>query len=130
MEDRTLLERLLAQERAALDCWSRGDTLAYAERLADNATYFDHATSERLQGLPAIRKHVSAFQDKINIPRHEIINPVMHRSGDLAALAFNWDPYGPDGKRVMRWNATSVYRRIGDEWRIVHTQWAIAADGG
>ena len=51
----------------------------------------------------------------------------MHRSGDLAVLAFNWDPYGPDDKQLMRWNATSVYRRIGNEWRIVHTQWAIAA---
>src|SRR5262245_8716114 len=125
MEDETLLDRLLALERVALDRWSQGDTLGYASMLADEATYFDHVTRERLHGLPAIREHVSAFQGKINIPRHEIVNPAMHRSADLAVLAFNWDPYGPDGKRLMRWNATSVYRRVRNEWRIVHTQWAI-----
>ena len=47
----------------------------------------DHATRERLHGRAATRKHVRSFQDKINIPRHEIVHLVMHRSGDLAVLA-------------------------------------------
>lgn len=122
-----VLEALLALERAALDRWARGDTLGYAELFADDATYFDHMTRARLHGLETVRKHVLNYQGKINIPRHEIVDPVVHHDGNLGVLVFNWDPYGPDGQRLPRWNATSVYRRVGGSWRIVHAHWAVAA---
>jgi len=48
----------------------------------------------------------------------------MHQSGDLAVLAFNWAPYDAQGQRLARWNATSVYRRFGGDWRIVHAHWS------
>lgn len=123
----SLLETLLALERAALDRWSQGDTLGYTAAMADHATLLDHATRELLQGLAAIREHAGAFQGKINIPRYEIVNPVIHHDGDLAVLAFNWDPYAADGQLIMRWNATSVYGRVNGQWRIIHAHWSVAA---
>jgi ketosteroid isomerase-like protein len=122
----TLLNELLALERAALDDWSRGDTPGYAARLADHATYFDHATPARLEGQRAVVAHVRNFEGKFSIPRYEIVDPVVHRSGDLAVLAFNWDPYAADDTLIVRWNATSVYGRVDGGWRIVHAHWSMA----
>lgn len=127
MTDDKLLETLLAAERAALDLWSRGDTPGYAARLRDDATYFDHATTARLQGKAAVEAHVRAFEGRIDIPRHEIVNPALHRDRELAVLAFNWDPYAANGDLMGRWNATSVYRKVDEEWRIVHAHWSTAA---
>ncbi len=129
MSDDKLLETLVALERGALDLWARGDTLGYATHLADDATYFDHATRERLQGIEAIRAHVAAFHGKFSFPRHEIINAAAHRDGNFAVLAFNWEPYGADGQPVMRWNATSVYSRVDGAWRIRHTHWSTTVKG-
>jgi hypothetical protein len=129
MSDDTLLQMLLALERAALDRWSKGDTVGYTTSMNDAVTYFDHVTPGLLQGTEAVRKHVSAFQGKFTIPRYEIVHPVIHHSGDLAVLAFNWDPYDAEGRLIIRWNATSVYRRVGGAWRMVHAQWAKAATG-
>jgi len=119
-----LMETLLARERAALDRWAQGNTLGYAESIADEATYFDHATRQRLHGAAAIRAHVGAFQGTFSVPRYEILDPVMHTSGDLAVLAFNWAPYDGEGRPLPLWNATSVYRRDGDEWAMVHMHWS------
>ena len=129
MSDDALLQTLLTLERSALDRWSEGDTVGYTSTMSDDATYFDHATPELLQGIEAIRSHVGGFQGTFRIPRYEITSPVLHRSADLAVLAFNWDPFGPDGRALMRWNATTIYRRVGDRWRLIHAQWAKAATG-
>jgi hypothetical protein len=125
----TLLQTLLALERAALDRWSDGDTVGYTSTMSNDSTYFDHATPELLRGVEAVRNHVRGFQGTFKIPRYEVMNPALHHSGDLAVLAFNWDPYGPDGRLIMRWNATTVYRRVGDQWHMIHAQWARAVTG-
>ena len=125
----TLLEELLTLERAGLDLWARGDTPGYAARLADHATYFDHVTRARLEGRPSIMEHVTGFQGEIDIPRHAIIDPVLHHDGNLAVLAFNWDPYDTEGDLMVRWNATSVYHRIQGTWTIVHTHWSMVPKG-
>jgi ketosteroid isomerase-like protein len=125
MTNEGLMDTLLAQERAALDRWARGDTPGYAATLAEQATYFDHVTRERLQGRAAIASHVRAFEGQIDIPRHEIVNPALHHDGALAILAFNWDAYDAGGQLLARWNATSAYRRVDGEWRIIHTHWSM-----
>ena len=86
--DDAIAATVVALERAALDRWARGDTLGDAAGLAETATYFDHATPERLHGAAAIRAHVAAFQNKFTFPRHEMLDPVVHCEGNLAVLAF------------------------------------------
>jgi hypothetical protein len=125
MRARTLLDELLTLEREGLDLWAGGDTPGYAARLDEGASYFDHATPARLHGRAAIDTHVRAFEGHIDVPRHEIVNPVLHEDGHLAVLAFNWDPYDAQGHLLARWNATSVYRLGEQGWRIVHTHWSM-----
>ena len=121
-----LLNELLAREREALDHWSSGNTPGYAAMMDEGATYFDHVTRSRLTGRSAVDAHVRAFEGQFSIPRYEIVNPVVHHDGDLAVLAFNWDPYGADGRLIVRWNATSVYRRVNGDWRMLHAHWSTA----
>jgi ketosteroid isomerase-like protein len=129
MTDDRLKDTLLARERAGLDLWARGDTPGYAARLAEHATYFDHVTRERLQGRAAIASHVRAFEGKIDIPRHDIVNAALHHHGDIAVLGFNWDPYDAEGRMIGRWNATSVYGKVDGEWRVIHTHWSMVPQG-
>ena len=129
MADNRLLEELLTLERAALDCWARGDTAGYAATLAEGATYFDHVTPERLHGRAAVETHVRAFAGQIDVPRHEIVGPAIHHDGDIAVLAFNWDPYDAEDRLIVRWNATSVYGRAGGRWRILHAHWSMVPKG-
>jgi ketosteroid isomerase-like protein len=65
---------------------------------------------------------------KVHIPRYEMINPRVVASSDLAVLSYNLVNYfrGPDGSEAVgtRWNSTQVYRRTGDQWRVVHVHWS------
>jgi ketosteroid isomerase-like protein len=82
-------------------------------------------TPAGLHGRPAIETHVRAFEGQIDVPRHEFVDPVLHQDGDLGVLAFNWDACDAQGNLLSRWNATSVYRRGEQGWRIVHTHWSM-----
>ncbi|MFQ5791491.1 MAG: hypothetical protein ACE5JI_13545 [Acidobacteriota bacterium] len=42
----------------------------------------------------------------------------------MAVFTYGLNEYASDGTVSVRWNATEVYRRIGDEWRIVHAHWS------
>jgi ketosteroid isomerase-like protein len=125
MDEDATRDTILALEREALTRWCAGDTLGYAARLADTATYFDHATRARLEGAEAIRGHVAQWQGKIQVPRFEMAHPAIHVAGDVAVLAFNFETYSAQGELTSRWNATSVYRRVEGEWRLVHAHWAV-----
>jgi ketosteroid isomerase-like protein len=86
------------------------------------ASYFDPFTSQRLDGLGALRTLYEQLRGKVQIDRFEIIAPRVQVSGDTAVLTFRFDSEGNFG--VMRWNTTEVYRRGPDGWKIIHTHWA------
>ena len=61
---------------------------------------------------------------KVNIPRYEMLNPHVIKTGTDLVLAYNVVNYGPDADGSenpnTRCNSTQVYRRIGNHWRVVH----------
>jgi hypothetical protein len=124
MDHEDTQETILAQVRGALERWYEGDPFGYVEHCADEMTYFDPATHARLDGAVAIREHVAPLEGKISIPRFEIVKPKLQISGDMGVLTFNLNTYSDEGELTSRWNATEVYRRIEDQWRIVHAHWS------
>jgi ketosteroid isomerase-like protein len=70
------------------------------------------------------------FTGKIKIARYEMIDPRVQRHGDAAVLTYNLrsEAVQPDGTQLtVRWNSTSVYARIGREWKMIHSHWSLTA---
>jgi ketosteroid isomerase-like protein len=127
----SLLEEIVALERAALDRWIRLDPDGYIDLFAPEMTYFDPTTDARIDGVEAmkarlapIRKMKAPFKN----PRYDMLNPKLQHHGDVAVLTFNIVSYGtmPDKPEsvLARWNSTEVYARIDGRWRIAHSHWS------
>jgi uncharacterized protein (TIGR02246 family) len=124
-----ITDSILALERGALDRWNKGDVEGCIELYADDVTYFDPITERRLNGLPAVAEYFRTyFAGKLDIPRYEILNPQVITDGALAVLTYNLVNYvvSEDGSETAGtpWNSTQVYRRAGDQWRVVHVHWS------
>lgn len=122
-------EAILTLERGALERWNRGDVDGCLEIYADDVTYFDPITAQRLDGRAAVEKYFRAFfEGKLDITRYELLGPQVIVDGDLAVLTYNLENYvrAVDGteKNGTPWNSTQVYRRIAGRWRVVHAHWA------
>lgn len=116
-------ERLLVGTARSFPC--EGTLGLYA----DDVTYFDPITEKRLDGLTSVADYFRAlFAGKVDIPRYEILNPHVMTDGNLAVLSYNLANYirAADGseRAGTAWNSTQVYRRTGDEWRVVHVHWS------
>ncbi|MFN2565057.1 MAG: nuclear transport factor 2 family protein [Gemmatimonadaceae bacterium] len=116
---------ILAGLRSALERWYSGDPMGYADLFADDLTYFAPPTGGRLEGIEALRASYAPIQGKVHVPRHEVSNPKLQLHGDVGVLTYHLDDYPADGSPGGRWNATEVYRRDGDEWRIIHAHWSL-----
>jgi uncharacterized protein (TIGR02246 family) len=122
-------ETILTLERGALERWNRGDVDGCLELYADDVTYFDPITAQRLDGRAAVEKYFRAFfEGKLAITRYEILGQRVIVDDDLAVLTYNLVNYvrAADGaeKNGTPWNSTQVYRRIAGRWRVVHAHWA------
>ncbi len=117
-------EAILAQARPALERFYNGDPSGYVELLADELTYFDPRSGGRLDGISALKDYFAPIEGQIIVPRHEVLNPKIQLHGDIGVFTYNLNEYASDGAVSVRWNSTEVYRRIGEEWRIIHAHWS------
>lgn len=123
-------DEVISLERAALDRWGKGDPEGFLETYAPEITYFDVGTERRFDGHAAMTDYYRPFTGKIKISRYEMIGPKVQRYGDVAVLTYNLhsEVVQSDGKQAtVRWNSTSVYARIGREWKTVHSHWSLTA---
>src|SRR5215467_11089113 len=120
--------KIIAMERAALDRWGKGDPQGYLEIMAPEVTYFDPFQERRVDGLEAMKALLAPLAGKIKIDHYDMINPRVQRSGDVAVLTFNLvdqaTPPGGTDPITARWNTTEIYRRIGGNWKIIHSHFS------
>ena len=121
-------DKIIAMEKAALDRWGKGDPKGYLEIMDDDLTYFDPFQEKRLDGISTMKEFLKPLTGKIKVDRFDMLNPKVQRDGNMALLTFNLLSYikQPDGteKLAARWNSTEVYRKIGSEWKIIHSHWS------
>jgi ketosteroid isomerase-like protein len=129
-DDAAQASEVISLERAALDRWGNGDPRGLLELYAPEITYFDIGTERRLDGHAAMTEYYRPITGKVKVARYEMIGPKVQRHGDVVVLTYNLrnDAVQPDGKQVtVRWNSTSVYARLGREWKIIHSHWSLTA---
>lgn len=118
---------IVAELRAAMNRWYKGDPSAYAELFADELTYFAPVIEGRLEGIGDLKNLFAPIAGQINVARFEMLNPKLQLHGDLGVLTYQLNEYASGGSATARWNATQVYRRIGQQWRIIHAHWSVLA---
>jgi ketosteroid isomerase-like protein len=124
-------QAIVAQERRALEQWSKGNTLGYLDVAADDVTYFDDISAHtRVDGIAAMRTYLTSLRGKIPPHRYEMLDPKVQLYGDIGILTLRYEAYGTASEPLSRWKATSVYRRADDQWRIVHAHWSLVKEGG
>ena len=125
-------EHIISLECSALDRWIRADPDGYLSIYAKDVTYFDPFREKRVDGLEELTAEMAGMKGVIlpfTDPRYAMVNPTVHVEGNIALLTFNLVNYGkPSGSSdetvLAHWNATEVYRKVDDAWRIIHTHWS------
>lgn len=117
-----IANHIIALERAALDRWGAGDPSSLLELASSDISYFDPFQEKRLDGLERLTALYESIRGQIHITRSEMVDARVQVVGDAAVLTFQFVSQGSEGE--MRWNSTEVYRRMGREWRIIHSHWS------
>lgn len=114
---------VIAREKASTEAWRRKDKNFFATFMADDATYFGAMnpyleTDPRENFLPKFEQYAEMFK----ILDTQMYNPRVQVYGDIAILTYNSASTINMGGRVINYTGkmTSVYRRQGDLWRVVH----------
>lgn len=119
-----LAEKIIAQEKAALERWNNGDPSVYLEIYADDITYFDPFLKVRIDGKAEITKLYMSIKGQVKVDRYEMINPQLQVKGDMAILSFNLLSF--EKEKEHKWNSTEVYRKENDgTWKIIHSHWSL-----
>lgn len=91
-----------------------------------NELLFPFIFHTRLNGLEEMQNYLASLE----IPPHsyELVDPKVQIYGDIAILTLRYQSTSLDGKPDPPWKATSVYRLIDSEWRVVHAHWSLMKD--
>ncbi|HMD71379.1 MAG TPA: nuclear transport factor 2 family protein [Bryobacteraceae bacterium] len=113
---------ILALERQALDGWQTGDPGPMLAISDPDVTYFHVMTEKRLDGLPAVKALFESYRGMPLFDSYEMADPKVQAGGDTAVLTYILVRHV--GAATTRWNATQVYQRKKDGWRIIHSHWS------
>ena len=128
MERLSAEETILAKERERLDHWSNGELAAYAQCSTEDVSYFDDiGAHDRLDGLPALLRYLSALEGQVPAHDYEMVDPRVQLYGDVAIVTLRYHP-SLHGEALTRWKATSVYRHNDGEWKMVHAHWSMSKE--
>jgi len=109
---------IISMEKAALD---RPDAGGFLEISDPDVIYMDPTLDRPIYGLDSLTAYYAGFPVNDSVPPGKMLNSKVQVFGDVAVLTFN---FKRGEKPTHGWNATEVYRRTEQGWRIVHTHWA------
>lgn len=123
-EKPTIQSTILSLEKAALECWCKGDPNGFLEISAPDVVYFDTFQERRLNGLEELTKLYMPMKGQFSAEHYEMLNPLVQETDKMAVLTFNFT--SESGGKVYKWNCTEVYRLEDDgKWRIIQTHWSL-----
>lgn len=113
---------ILAMERKVMDGWQTGNPDPMLAISDPEITWFHVMTEKRLDGLPALKALLESYRGMPLFDSYEMADPKVQASGDTAVLTYVLVRHV--GGATSRWNATEVYQRKKDGWRIIHSHWS------
>ena len=113
---------ILALERKALDGWQTGNPDPLLAISDPDITSFHVMTGKRLDGLPAVKELFERYRGTPLFDAYEMADPKIQAAGDIAVLTYILVQHM--GAATSRWNATQVYQRKKDGWRVIHSHWS------
>jgi ketosteroid isomerase-like protein len=113
---------VVALERKTLDGWQVGNPDPLLAISDPEITYYHVMTDKRLEGLPALRALFEGYRGRPLFDSYEMAEPKVQASGDTAVLTYTLVRHV--GAAATRWNATQVYQRKKEGWRIIHSHWS------
>ena len=120
--DAAIAREIVAIERRVMDGWQNGDSgpaLAVADR---EITYFHMMTERRLDGVAAVRGLYEPYGGRPLFDSYELLDPKVQVCGEVAVLTYNL--VSRNGGMESRWNATQVYQRRKEGWRVIHSHFS------
>lgn len=115
--------QIIARERASVEAWQRRDRAFFENYLAEDATYFGPMnpyleTEPRVNFLPKFERIAEMFK----ITDFQMYNPRVQVYGDIAILTYNSAVMANFNGRPINYTGkmSVVYRRQGNDWRVVH----------
>ena len=121
-QNETHAREVIALERTTLDGWQVGNPDPLLAISDPEITYFHVVTDKRLEGLPAVKALFEAYRGRPLFDSYEMAEPKVQASGDTAVLTYTLVRHV--GAATTRWNATQVYQRKKEGWRIIHSHWS------
>lgn len=114
---------LLGLERKALDGWQTGDAGPAVANSGAGITYFHAMTDGRLDGLPGLKDLYGRYRGTPLFDSYEIVQPKLQLAGEAAVLTYILVSH--NGATATRWNATQVYQKLPEGWRVIHSHWSM-----
>jgi hypothetical protein len=115
--------QILALEHQAMDGWLTGNPDPALAISDPEITYFHAVTEKRLEGLPALKALYEKFRGTPLFDSYDILDPRVQFAGDAAVLTYHFVRH--NGAAVSHWNATQVYRRTKEGWRVIHSHFSV-----
>ena len=113
---------VVALERKTLDGWQVGNPDPLLAISDPEITYYHVMTEKRLEGLAALRALFEGYRGRPLFDSYEMAEPKVQAGGDTAVLTYILVRHV--GTSITRWNATQVYQRKKEGWRIIHSHWS------
>ena len=119
---------ILSLEKGAMERWRNGDPWGFVEISAEDITYVDPGLTAPILDLEEFKAYMRRVEGRHRHQGSEFIDPVVVVVGDGAVLSYHYrsSALSPEGTTITQipWNATEVYFRRNNEWRIVHSHWS------
>jgi ketosteroid isomerase-like protein len=119
---------ILSLEEQAMERWRNGDPWGFVEISAEDITYVDPGLTSPIVGQEKYKACMKQLEGKVHYQQSEFIDPKELVIGDAAVLSYNYrsSVLDPTGAVISQtpWNATEVYFRRDNQWRIAHNHWS------
>jgi ketosteroid isomerase-like protein len=85
-------------------------------------TYFHLVSEKRVEGIAAVRALFDGYRGMPLFDSYEIAQPKVQEAGDVAVLSYLL--VTRNGGITRRWNATQVFQKKKEGWRVVHSHFS------